>query len=1096
MRNAIRAGFTEMLQSIILGRVDRNIDELVSGYLGKIMGPSLFSRGREGIVRADGLDLYPLSSASRMIGKRRGGRVFVITATDEVAESLVSDLGSDDAVRLPSSGKQLYSQYTSSSSEYEQKKALDRIRAMKSGIVVSSLRAFVSPVMSQDSLDRLTIRVRKGDAFEPEKLAAQLAEAGYFRSSSCFEMGSFSIRGEVMDIFPFSSDEPVRLYADWDSIERIASFDSMTQKAHKDFSRVDIPMISGSESPLMTTMLSYMQEDDFLILAGMERIGTSWKAMQNEAKARFREAYKENADAVLPDKLLLPWESFVSSLRSALFIHDISSPEYLHFSVTPSRSYFGNVKYFKDDLSALLKNGWNVMVIAPSDVQKERLENVLGDFPVSIGVSELSSGFQIEPLSLLVVLDAEIFGRRRSRSKSVVETVSSPLDSFVELTEGDYVVHVNYGIGRFVKIDRVRSSRTERDYIKIRYANDEFLYVPIEQADLVEKYIGNDGRPPKLDALGTQGWTKKKERALRNAEELAKELVHLYAERQSSRGYPFEKDKDWQIQFEAAFPYSETPDQLKCIDEIKKDMESDKVMDRLVCGDVGYGKTEIAFRAAFKAIMSGKQVAFLAPTVILAEQHFNNFRRRLGSFPVSAGILSRFVSAKDQRKVTEGVANGTVDILFGTHKILQKSVKFKDLGLLIVDEEQRFGVKDKERIKQMKTNVDSLTLSATPIPRTLYMSLLKVRDMSLLTTAPRERQPIETTIGQFSEPIVKEAIERELERGGQVFFLHNRIDDLDDVCQMIRSNVKYAIVESAHGQMDASELEDIMHRFVYEGIQVLVSTTIIENGIDIPNVNTIIIDNADRFGLAQLYQLRGRVGRSDRQAYCYLLYKDRSELNDDAIRRLRVLSENTALGSGFKVAMKDMEIRGAGNILGREQSGHLEAVGLDMYMRLLEEEIDRLTSNGEEKEEDVLLELDYSGFIPDSYIPDPAMKFEAYKKIASIRTEGQLEGLRAELENRYGQMGAEVDNLFCIAEIKIICRRLSIYHLSERGGVVEIEFSKLFALNPDRVINLLRLSDGKVQMDSRHMDKMRMQTSAVSLKDKALFILEQLRRLL
>ena len=1082
--------------SFIFGRVDRNIDRLVSGYIESVMGPSLFQKGRGGIVRADGLDLYPLSSAVRIVQRRRKGRVFVIAATDEAASSLYDDIDCEDAVLLPSSGKQLYSAYTSSSSEYAQKKALDSIRFLKEGIIIASLRSFVSPVVSPDSLDRLTIRIRKGDPFEPEKLAQELAGAGYFRSSSCFEMGSFSIRGEVMDVFPFSAEEPVRLYADWDSIERIASFDPMTQKAHKEFSRVDIPMISGSESPLMTTMESYIGPDDYFILSGMERIGTSWRAMQNEAKARFREAYKEDEKATLPEKLLLPWEGFSESLRSAFIIHDISSPEYLHFSISPSRSYFGNVRYFKDDLTGLLKNGWRVVVMAPSEVQKERLENVLGDFSVDIGISEVSSGFQIEAISLMVVLDGEIFGRRRSRSKSIVETVSSPLDSFVELKEGDYVVHVNYGIGRFVKIDRVRSSRTERDYIKIRYANDEFLYVPIEQADLVEKYIGNDGRPPKLDALGSQGWTKKKEKALKNAQELAQELVHLYAQRQASRGYPFDKDKDWQVQFEAAFPFSETPDQLRCIDEIKRDMESDKVMDRLVCGDVGYGKTEIAFRAAFKAVMSGKQVAFLAPTVILAEQHFNNFRRRLGSFPVIAGILSRFVSARDQRKVLQGVEEGSVDVLFGTHKILQKNVHFKDLGLLIVDEEQRFGVKDKERIKQMKTNVDSLTLSATPIPRTLYMSLLKVRDMSLLTTAPRERQPIETTIGQFSVPLVAEAIRNELERGGQVFYLHNRIDDLEDVAQMIRSSVRYAIVEYAHGQMEAEEPEDIMHRFVYEGIQVLVSTTIIENGIDIPNVNTIIIDNADRFGLSQLYQLRGRVGRSDRQAYCYLLYKDRSELNDDAIRRLRVLSENTALGSGFKVAMKDMEIRGAGNILGREQSGHLEAVGLDMYMRLLEDEIDRLTSNGGEKEEDVLLELDYSGFIPDSYIPDPAMKFEAYKKIASVRTEGQLEGLRAELENRYGTMGEEVDNLFCIAEIKIICRRLSIYHLSERGGVVEIEFSRLSALNPDRVISLLRQADGKVQMDSRHMDKMRMQTSAVSLKDKALFILEQLRRLL
>ncbi len=1076
--------------------MDAEIRNLVSSYLEKVIGPSLFKKGRSGIVRADGLDLYPLSIASDIVRRRRGGRVFVITATDDIASSLYADLEDEKCVHLPSSGKQLYSEYNSSSSEYAQKRALDAISEMKEGLVVSSLRAFVSPVLSKESLDKFTIRVRKGDPFEPDKLASELADAGYYRSSSCFEMGSFSIRGEVMDIFPFSFDEPVRLYASWDNIERIATYDPLTQKAHKDLSRVDITMISGSESPLMSTMASYITKDDYFILAGMERIETAWKAMQNEARARFNEAYKNNPDAILPSKLLFAWDEFVPSLSSALFIHDISSPEYLHFSVSPSRSYFGNVKYFKEDISALLKNGWKILIVAPSDVQKERLENVLNGFDITLCIADISSGFQIEEISLLVVLDAEIFGRRKQRAKSIVETVSSPLDSFVELKEGDYVVHVNYGIGRFVKIDRVKSSRTERDYIKIRYANDEFLYVPIEQADLVEKYIGNDGRPPKLDALGSQGWTKKKERAIKNAEELAKELVHLYAERQTSRGFPFEKDKDWQVQFEAAFPFTETPDQLKCIDEIKRDMESDKVMDRLVCGDVGYGKTEIAFRAAFKAVMSGKQVAFLAPTVILAEQHFNNFRRRLGSFPVTAGILSRFVNAKDRKKVTEGVKNGTVDVLFGTHKILQKSVVFKDLGLLIVDEEQRFGVKDKERIKQMKTNVDSLTLSATPIPRTLYMSLLKVRDMSLLTTAPRERQPIETTIAEYSETLISDAIKRELERGGQVFFLHNRIDDLEDVAQMIRSNVKYAIVESAHGQMDADTLEDIMHRFVYEGIQVLVSTTIIENGIDIPNVNTIIIDNADMFGLAQLYQLRGRVGRSDRQAYCFLLYKDRTSLSNDAIRRLKVLSENTALGSGFKVAMKDMEIRGAGNILGREQSGHLEAVGLDMYMRLLEEEIDRLTSSETEKEEDVLLELDYSGFIPDSYISDPAMKFEAYKKIASIRTEGQLEGLRSELENRYGQMGEEVDNLFCIAEIKIICRRLSIFHLAEHGGVVDIEFARLSALNPDRVINLLRLSDGKVQMDSQHMNKMRMQTSAVSLKDKAVFILEQLRRLL
>ncbi len=1078
--------------------MERKIQDFVADYIARNPAIKAASKPGQGCIKADGLDYYPLSRAVKLIAAKRGGRLFAICSTEESAKTLYADLSDSSdipVILLPSNGKQLYSEFTLTSSEYEQKKALDSISEMRSGIVVSSLRALVSPVMSPESLERYSVKLRQGDSFEPSKLAEELTAAGYYRSPSCYEAGSFSIRGEVMDIFPFSFENPVRLYAEWDEIGRIAYFDPMTQKSSENLKSVNIPLISGDSSPLFSTMERYIGKDDYFFLSGVERIETSWKALQNEAKARFAEAYKRSENAPVPDRLLFPWERFSSGLSDCFLSYDISSPEYAHFGVSSSRSYFGNVTYFKDDVAALLKNRWKIVVVAPSAVQKERLENVLRDFDVEIEISDLSSGFQIESLSLLVVLDAEIFGRRKQRSRSVVETVSSPLDSFVELKEGDYVVHVNYGIGRFLKIDRVKTSRTERDYIKIEYANSEFLYVPIEQADLVQKYIGNDGKPPKIDSLGSQSWSRKKEKALKNAQELAQMLVHLYAERQTVHGFQFSRDNDWQVQFEASFPFTETPDQLKCIDEIKKDMESQKVMDRLVCGDVGYGKTEIAFRAAFKAVMSGRQVAFLAPTVILAEQHFNNFKQRLGSFPVNAGLLSRFVQGKEQKKTLKGVEDGTVDVLFGTHKILQKSVRFNRLGLLIIDEEQRFGVKDKERIKQMKTNIDSLTLSATPIPRTLYMSLLRVRDMSLLTTAPRERQPIETIIEEFSLKTVGEAIKRELERGGQVFYLHNRIEDLDDICQMIRSQVPYAIVEYAHGQMEAGEVEDIMHRFVYEGIQVLVSTTIIENGIDIPNVNTIIIDQADRFGLSQLYQLRGRVGRSDKQAYCYLMYKDRSSLNDDAIRRLRVLSENTALGSGFKVAMKDMEIRGAGNILGREQSGHLEAVGLDMYMRLLEDEIVRLTNTEHEEEQDVLLELDYTGFIPDSYIPDPPSKFEAYKKIASIQTDGQLEGLRAELENRYGQLPEEVDNLFCIAEIKIICRRLSIVHLSENRGVVDIEFGRLSAINPDKVISLLRLSDGKVQMDSKNMTHMRMQTGAVSLKDKALFILEQLRRL-
>ncbi len=1079
------------------------LNKLVTEYIKKSSAYKAYLSNDRALINADSLDYYPLSIATKLWVDKRGGRLFAILPTEDGAKALfesLSDVSDIPVLYLPTDGKLLYSEYTQTRSEFERRKALDDMNSIKRGIVVASIRAFSSPFLSQNSADKLSLNLKLKDEFDVMAIADRLSSSGYYRTPNCYEVGTFSLRGEVLDIYPYSHDEPIRIYADWDVIDKIATFDTVTQKTKKSLSKISIPLLPPEESKeeySFSTIEEYLRKDDYFVLSGIERLDTSFQGLKNEAKSRFNIAYKQNPDVTLPDKLIFNYNAFFSSLKQGLLIYDIADNTYHHFGVTSSRSYFGNVTYFKDDISVLLKNDWKIFVIAPSVVQKERLDNVLRDFDINIDVKDLSSGFQIESISLLVVLDQEIFGRRRQRHVRAIENVeSSPLDSFVELKEGDYVVHVNHGIGQFVKIDRIKTSRTERDYIKIRYSNEEYLYVPIEQANLVQKFIGNDGRIPKLDAIGSNSWTKKKERAIKNAQELASELVRLYAQRQNSFGYPFTKDSDWQIQFEASFPFTETPDQLKCIDDIKKDMESDKVMDRLICGDVGYGKTEIAFRAAFKAVMSGKQVAFLAPTVILAEQHYDNFVQRLGSFPVKSGILTRFVKAKDQKEILKGLEDGKVDVLFGTHKILSKKLNFKNLGLLIVDEEQRFGVKAKEKIKQMKTNIDCLTLSATPIPRTLYMSLLKVRDMSLLTTAPRERLPIDTIISEYKLDVVTDALKRELERGGQVFFLHNRIDDLEDVANTLRSAIPSAIIETAHGQMEADELEDVMHRFIYEGVQILVSTTIIENGINIPNVNTIIIDRADRLGLAQLYQLRGRVGRSDKKAYCYLMYPNESALNDDAIKRLRVLSENTDLGSGFKVAMKDMEIRGAGNILGREQSGHLEAVGLDMYMKMLEEEIDKLTNGEANKDREVLLELDYSGFIPDSYISDPIAKFEMYKKIASISNESQLEGLRLEIENRFGSIPEEVDNLFCIAEIKIICRKLEIYHLSESRGIVQIEFSNVSVLNPDKVITLLKLSNGNIQLDATRMNYMKMKTSAISLKDKALFILEQLRRLI
>ena len=1077
--------------------VKETLESIITEYVRSSGAYKAFLKDPKGELSVSGISSYPISRLVKLVEDKSSGRVFAISATEEGAKSLfldLQDVKDQRVVYYPSSGKMLYSEGISES-ENDAKIALEEIENLKKGIVVLSLRSFISPVLSKAMMAEMTLSLSIRDSVSPEEIAEKLLSSGYERVGSCYDEGTFTLRGEIIDIYPFGSDNPVRINTEWDEIASIKTYDAITQKGIKDLKKVSISLLNANVGDSYTTFLSYLKKDDYFFFIGMERIETSYASILKEADSRYKEAYRLRGNVRKPSEILLDWESFISLPHPSVRVFDIKENTYQNFSVSPSRSYFGNVTYFKDDVKNLLSEGWKVFVIAPSSVQKERLDSVLRDYDVEIMVKDISSGFVLDDAHILAVLDNEIFGRKKRRAEKIVDTSSSPLDSFVDLKEGDFVVHVNYGIGRFVKIDRVKGFYTERDYIKIEYADKEYIYVPIEQANLVQKYIGSDQRIPKLEKLGSSSWTKKKERAIKSAEELASALVKLYAERESIEGFPFSPDNDWQLEFEASFPFSETPDQLKCLDEIKADMESKKVMDRLVCGDVGYGKTEVAFRAAFKAVLSGKQVAFLAPTVILAEQHYNNFKERLGRFPVNAALLTRFVASKDQKRILSNIREGKVDVLFGTHKILGK-IEYKDLGLLIIDEEQRFGVKDKEKIKQMKTSIDCLTLSATPIPRTLYMSLLKVRDMSLLTTAPRERLPIETHIEQYSFDTAVKAMRNELERGGQVFYLHNRIEDLEDIVREIRGAIPSAIVEYAHGQMDAKDLEDVMHRFIYEGVQILVSTTIIENGIDIPNTNTIIIDRAERFGLSQLYQLRGRVGRSDKKAFCYLFYQDRSTLNDDALKRLKVMSENTSLGSGFKIAMKDMEIRGAGNILGREQSGHLEAVGLDLYMKLLDEEIDRIRSNGEGKEKkEVLLELDYTGFIPDSYISNSIEKFEIYKKIASVKSSEMLESLRAEIEERFGSMPEEVDNLLCIAEIKILASSLDIYNIREKNGIIEFELDRISTVDPAKLVSLIQLSGGNITLDPKRMNIIRMKSRGVSLKDKAIYILEQLRRL-
>ena len=1023
------------------------------------------------------------------------------------------------------------------------------------GIFIVTQRALQTPVPQPEYIKSLLFYISKGDAFDPVSLAEHLTKQGYTRVPRVSVRGEFTLRGEVLDIFMPGEQYAHRIVFDFDSVEQIKLFDPESQSSISTLNQFLIyPMkeiiwtdelIENLENKIKTfdfyetfketcdtfltelmtiresegeeffyqelfekkySIFDYLDNSIPVFFFDYDRLCNGQEVLEREYLGLYRKN-KGSVPCLPPQNLLLNFFDVTKSYnRRVVFrsLHtDISEKNdsglKIKLETDSARSFFGNIQYLKESISALINDNWKIFVYADSENQALRIAEILKEFDESkliiLGES-ISSGFGIPELKILVIQENEIFGRRKHIPKSVKHVKSAVIDTFVELNPGDYVVHVNHGIGVFKGIERIRAMGNERDYIKLEYADEEFVFIPIEQVNLVQRYIGNEGLPPRLDRIGSKSWENRKTKARAAAEEIAKKLIDLYSRRKAARGFPFPKDGEWQTTFEAAFPYTETDDQLTVTAEIKEDMEKPIPMDRLVCGDVGYGKTEIAMRAAFKAVMGGKQVAFLAPTTILAEQHYENCVERFEKFPVRIAHMSRFVSRQEQKKILEKLATGEIDILVGTHRIIQKDVVFKDLGLMIIDEEQRFGVKDKERLKELKTNIDCIAMSATPIPRTLHMSLLKIRDMSLLTTPPHNRRPIETVIDSYNDDRVAMAIRREAERGGQVFYLHNRVESLDEVRLKLERLVPEMLVDIAHGQMSATELDDIFRRFKMGGFHVLVSTTIIENGIDIPNVNTIIIDRADMYGVSQLYQLRGRVGRSDKKAYAYLLYPENKVLSEIAMKRLQVISDFTELGSGFKIAMKDMEIRGAGNLLGKDQSGEVFAVGFDMYLRLLEDAIQRLTDEKYEVQNEVLLELEYSGFIPDSYIKNPQTKMEVYKKIAGINNNENLERMYAELEDRFGPVPDEVWSLLSLAEIRIICKKLNIATLRERNGKVTIEFAKVSTISVDKVLRLIRESGGSVKLDVNRPNVLILETGKIGLKEKSEFIREKLDALL
>ena len=727
---------------------------------------------------------------------------------------------------------------------------------------------------------------------------------------------------------------------------------------------------------------------------------------------------------------------------------------------TSLSNYNGQFDLLVNDIKERKEKGYKTLILAGTRTRGERLVKTLRDMEVEsvykdnvdsieygeavITFGNLIKGFECPDFKVSVISDKEVFGeakkvlpKKKNKKKGV-----GKITSFTELKPGDYVVHANHGIGVFKGIKQIDVAGNTRDYLDIVYDKGDKLYVPVDQLDLVQKYIGSEGNTPKINKLGGTEWQKAKAKVRKSINEIAEDLVKLYATRAALKGYKYSKDTEWQKQFEDEFPYEETPDQLSSLEEIKKDMESDKPMDRLLCGDVGYGKTEVAIRAAFKAVMDGKQVAFLVPTTILAEQHYKNLTKRFSDFPVKIDMISRFRSTKEQRATLKALKEGNVDILIGTHRLVSKDIEFKDLGLLIVDEEQRFGVAQKEKIKNLKKNVDVLTLSATPIPRTLHMSLTGVRDISVIETPPEERYPIQTYVVEQNDQLIRDAILREMGRGGQVYFVYNRVESIEGMANYIRELVPECKVGIIHGQMTEKELETEMMNFMNKEYDVLVCTTIIETGIDIPNVNTMIVNNADKMGLSQLYQLRGRVGRSNRIAYAYFIYTKDKVLTEIAEKRLKALKDFTELGSGFKIAMRDLEIRGAGNMMGSSQHGHMAAIGYDLYCRMLEDTVKLIKGEIDKEPIETTVDIKIDAYIPSSYIQDEIQKIEIYKKIAAIESLEEYQDIKEELEDRYSALPEAVYNLMDIAYIKSLAKELLIEEIKETPKEVRFKFQQ------------------------------------------------------
>ena len=1018
--------------------------------------------------------------------------------------------------------------------ERDRIKSIYKIISGTPGVIMATVDSVLRKLPSKDFFLKKGLTLVTDDEYPFDDIISTLIQYGYTREARVESFGQFSVKGSIIDIHLSSLENPVRLDFFGDTLESIREFDLETQlsaglESHRKITvyprrelvffnkekarlknilkekftgSMDIPdelhswlndrndnieKIPGIEDYFheitdTCSIIDYSGSETVTMLLDLPvLISRTSRTLNNYDELylrKSREIYCSNPSELIDARSLDRAQETAISLQTFT-----SSAGALYWNMKSIKNFQGKIKSVKEELDQKTAEGWKIILTTSFEGQARRLSDLFSDLNpctdfekynpesnVNIVISPLSTGIELNELKTVIITDHEIFGKSYRKRKHFKSKTSRPIETFLDLKPGDYVVHINHGIGIFRSIERMTAGGVERDFILIDYADEDKLYVSLDQINLVQKYIGTEGRKPRIDSLGRKSaWNRIKQRVKESVEEIAQDLIKIYSKRSALKGFRFPPDTVWQEEFESLFEFEETPDQLTAIEDVKDDMETDRPMDRLVCGDVGFGKTEVAIRASFKSVMAGRQVAILVPTTILAMQHFETFKKRFHGYPINIDMISRFRTKTEIIKIKDKLKNGEIDIIIGTHALLGADAGIKNLGLLIIDEEQRFGVKHKEHLKKLRTVVDVLTLSATPIPRTLHISLAGIRDLTIIATPPESRQSIETYVLEENPDILREAILNETARGGQAFYVHNRVQTIETQMVLLKKLVPEATYCIAHGQMHEHELEDIMIDFMNKKYDVLISTTIIESGLDIPNVNTIIINRADTFGLSQLYQLKGRVGRSTRQAYAYLFYPRHASLTEEAQKRLQVIAEYSELGSGFKIAMKDLEIRGAGNILGHEQSGSIMEVGFELYCQMLEDEIKKL--RGEEIKQyfrtSLFIKTDF--FIPDTYINDDKQKIEFYKRFESCETEDEVNILTTELIDRFGPPPASVNTLIELEKIRAISSQLKIAEIIEENNKINIRISSECIISGETLAALIS-KDKRLSLDPQETE--------------------------